>query len=129
MELVLAFVGEYDRYFGEQVRLDLESVVAEPAVLLDLTRVDYIDPSILAEVLQFQKKRKAAKLEPAGVITSRETELSRLLKVVDAHSIFPVFESSEAKLPEGTRAEVRYASPGDTSKETLLLLEESYSAR
>lgn len=125
MDLVLVFGGEYDLDYRDQVRFDLESVADAPALLLDFTRVDYIDRVILDELLHFQKKRKAARLQPAGLVTNPRTDLNRLLKAVGAHSLFPIFESREATLPEGTRAEVRYASAGDTSKETMLLLESS----
>ena len=109
MTVVLVFAGEYDLSCREQLRAELGSVAAKPAVVLDFADVTFIDSTVLTELYRFQQSRQAAELLPVAIVIRSGSAVERLLDIVDARRIFPIFESVCDALPPEAKPDIRQA--------------------
>ena len=88
---------EYDMSNCDELTKVLEPAYNAPNVIVDVTRVEYIDSTCLSKFAIMRKRRGAAGFPPARfVITS--TAVRRLFEVTGFDKIWPVFDSLEVAL-------------------------------
>ena len=91
----MVFSGEYDIGSRDRLRRDLSKLATEGQVVLDLTRVTFIDSTCLAELLRLQQVRDSGGLEPLTVVLKRDGPIYRLLDLVNLTDAWRIVESAE----------------------------------
>jgi anti-anti-sigma factor len=96
--LVVAFdKPEYDIASSDEFFEVLEPTFNHPSVVVDMSRIQYLDSSCLSKLMSMRKRRGEAGFPPARmVITSRTVK--RIFELTGFDKVWPMFDSLEAAL-------------------------------
>jgi anti-anti-sigma factor len=111
MVYVVVFSGDYDVANKVQVRQALRRHESSANLVLDLTKVSYIDSTFLAELLLLEKTRQANGFGPLTIVTPAASPLRRLFDVTGITATLKLVESFDSE--EDPETIVEHASAGD----------------
>jgi anti-anti-sigma factor len=92
MAVLVGFSGEYDISSRDKLRRDLDRLASEADVVLDLTRVTFLDSTCLAELLRLHRLRAGNELKSLTVVLKPGGPIYRLLEVVNLTNVWRVVE-------------------------------------
>ena len=96
---VIQLPGEWDLARREELETLLQPAYDRPLVVIDLSKTEYIDSTVLGALARMRKARVEERgFEPSHIVASREN-IVRLLRIVGFHHIFPTYSS----LPDALR--------------------------
>jgi anti-anti-sigma factor len=78
--VTIVFEGEYDLVAQRGVKEKLDPAIPEPDVVVDLTKVSYLDSACVAELLLFSHARRKRGLPPETIVVVPGT-VARVLEV------------------------------------------------
>jgi anti-anti-sigma factor len=98
---VITFSGEHDLNTTPQLRDKLTAAIQERVpVVVDLSGADFIDSSILGEVLDARHRAEDTGLGFAVVLTNGAPSVGRVLEVTGLDSSLPVHKTRAAAIKE-----------------------------
>lgn len=98
---IIALSGDVDLYYSPQARKQiLKHLKDKRHVLVDLSRVDYIDSSGVASLVEGYQLAREKRLE-FGLVGVSEAAM-RVLQLARLDQVFPIFESVDQRLKAGT---------------------------
>ena len=109
MRTRVVFTGEYDLALKQQLRDELDSLVDEPAVVLDFSDVSYIDSTCVAELMRNRDLRVTRGLRSPTILIKADNRIRRIFEILGLLSAFDFVE----ELPP-SESLVRYACAGGT---------------
>jgi anti-anti-sigma factor len=113
MRTRVVFTGEYDLAVKEQLRDELDSLVDEPAVVLDFSDVSYMDSTCVAELMRNRELRASRGLPPPTIIIKAGNRIRRIFEILGLLTAFDFVE----ELPP-SETQFRYACAGSTDELT-----------
>jgi anti-anti-sigma factor len=113
MRTRVVFTGEYDLAVKEQLRNELDSLVDEPAVVLDFSDVSYIDSTCVAELMRNRDLRASRGLPSPTILIKAGNRIRRIFEILGLLSEFDFVE----ELPPSETL-VRHACAGETDELT-----------
>ena len=87
---VLTFNEDLDLAYRPELRSALQRAVEEPAVILDLSEVSYMDSTAIAELIIFYKQRDCK-----GVAIVVSPSIDKLLSISGLNRLFATYASLE----------------------------------
>lgn len=93
MPHVVTFSGEYDLSCKEELRTQLDALHNEPALVLDLSEVTYLDSSVLSELVRLHDARKKHGFPKEILVIPSGSVVERLFAVVGMAPLFEVVKS------------------------------------
>lgn len=108
----MVFVGKYDVGGKEQLRADLDRLAALPAVVLDLSRVTYIDSTVITELMRLHNLRAERRLVPETIIVGGG-HLKRLFDLLQLDKVFRLVDSGNDLVWDRDSERVHYAFSHD----------------
>lgn len=95
--LILRLEGEWDIYRREELSDQLRPAYTHPNVIVDLSRVEYMDSTGLSAFVRMRNTRKAAGFAPSRfVIVS--PNVRRIFELTGLDNVWPIYDSLEAAL-------------------------------
>jgi anti-anti-sigma factor len=105
---VVVFSGEYDIACMEQLREELDRLVAMERVILDFTDVTYIDSTTVGELVRLHKRR-AENLFERETIVVRNRGVQKIFDVLELRKVFRLVatleEAKDPGAPDATDSE------------------------
>lgn len=92
--LIISLAGDLDIFRKAEIAQTLQPAYARPHVVLDLSRVRYIDSSFIATMVSMRKAR-GAKGFPPKHLAGATFPVKRTLELVHLSHIWPRFETIE----------------------------------
>lgn len=92
--IIVSLDGEFDIDRQHELRETLEPLYAQPYLIVDLSRVDYVDSSCLCEFMRMRSARSDAGARPACFVVD-ERRFGRLFRFLGLDEVFPVVHSLE----------------------------------
>ena len=114
--VLLEFVGELDVALDGEIRTALESVAAAPAVSVDLSRVTYLDSTVLTALVRLRQIRYAAGNREAVRIYGAAPMVRRIFTITQLEDLFEI--APPGKQPPPTRNRVLVLGHGIPASET-----------
>lgn len=112
MALIVTFSGEYDVACKSELRTDLTASALDEPLVLDFSRVSFIDSTCVTELVIASGLRARAGLPPAAIVAP-EGSVKRVLGMLQVNRLFRVVGSlDEAVGGSGQRFAVRAARAG-----------------
>ncbi|HYW53529.1 MAG TPA: STAS domain-containing protein [Dongiaceae bacterium] len=93
---VVRLEGEQDLATRHAVQLAFQQVRNNPRVIVDLTRLRYIDSSVMTEL--FRAESRALALDGKLVIMARNQRLIRLLSIAGLTASTPIVDTMDSAL-------------------------------
>lgn len=116
MAHVVVFAGEYDLNTKRELREKLSHLYSTPDVVLDMSKVRFIDSTFISELLMLVKSRREKTLSRVTIVTQANSMVRRLFEVTGIMPLFNVVESYSSAIDDSGR--VTYAAFG-RSRETV----------
>ncbi|HZY98397.1 MAG TPA: STAS domain-containing protein [Candidatus Baltobacteraceae bacterium] len=91
---IVSLSGEFDIDRQHELRETLEPFYAQPYLIVDLSRVEYVDSSCLCEFMRMRRARSDAGARPACFVVD-ERRFGRLFHFLGLDEVFPVVHSLE----------------------------------
>jgi anti-anti-sigma factor len=96
--LVVAFdKPEYDIASCDEFFEVLEPTFNHPSVVVDMSRIQYLDSSCLSKLMTMHKRRGEAGFPPARIVITSRT-VKRLFELTGFDRVWLIFESLETAL-------------------------------
>ena len=113
MDVVVAvFTGEYDLSHRAILRVELSGLCEQPNLVLDMSAVNYIDSTCIAELVSLQDRRRQAGLPSPGIVLHAPS-VRKLFRILSLGSIFNIATALDEVLPKNsTSVTVWHLSPG-----------------
>lgn len=92
--MVISLAGEWDIYRRKELGVLLESAMAEPRIILDLTGAKYVSSTLIGALIVTHKERMARELPPM-VLAVKSAFVRRLLAATGLEALFTIYESVE----------------------------------
>ncbi len=93
---IVRLTGEHDITTRRDVQLMFQDVRTNPLVIVDLTRLSYIDSSTIDEL--FRAATRAAALDGKLVLVARSQRIIRLLSIAGLTTRTPIVDSLDAAM-------------------------------
>ncbi len=91
---VIALSGEYDVYSVDKLELELVPSLDLPYVVVDFSKVAYIDSTALSLMVKFRKRRAEKGFEPKR-LAGLNASLRHVFKLTQLDTIWPLYEDVE----------------------------------
>lgn len=117
--VVIVFAGEYDLACKEQLRAELDRLVAVPNLVLDLSEVTYLDSTVVTELIRLHKLR-TENHSGRETVVAHAGNIQKLLRIVGLDKAFRLVGALDEALDTDAQAEVRYAFSGTGPARTPL---------
>jgi anti-anti-sigma factor len=108
--IAVAFSGEYDLACRAQLRDEFASVARVPHLILDFTKVTYLDSTIIVELMRLSVLRCEHGCNEAIIVAN--ATVARLFRLVKLETLFRVVDSLEEAVGANDRTEFRCAFAG-----------------
>lgn len=112
--LVVVFAGEYDIASKEQLRSELDTLVPVRNLVLDLSKVTYLDSSVISELLRLHWLRVNIKGDPEAIVV-RDGNVQKVFDTLGLRKVFRIVRSLNEAVVGSIGLEVRYAISGTAS--------------
>lgn len=97
---VVVFSGEYDIARIEQLREELDRLVAMERVILDFTDVTYIDSTTVGELVRLHKRRAENLFERETIVVSHRG-VQKIFDVLELRKVFRIVATLEEAVDPG----------------------------
>jgi anti-anti-sigma factor len=114
--VVMVFSGDYDVACKEQLRGELERLVALQNVVLDFRDVTYIDSTIVSELIRMHKLRAENLFEPEIIFVGNNQNIQWLFDVLQLHKVFRLVSSLEGAVRKGVPVVRSFAGHGSLGR-------------
>ena len=94
---IVSFAGEYTASRQLELRSTLEPTFTAPYAVLDLSRVEYVDPTCICEFIRMRQYRSTNGLRSACFVVDGD-KLGRLFRFLELDEIFTVVHSLDEAL-------------------------------
>lgn len=111
---VVVFSGEYDVACKEQLREELDRLVAFERVVLDFADVTYIDSTTVGELVRMHKRR-AENLFERETIVVRNRGVQKVFDLLELRKVFQLVGTLEEAVEPSVEPTVRRAFSGGGS--------------
>jgi anti-anti-sigma factor len=91
---IVSLSGEFGIDRQHELRKRLEPLYAHPYLIVDLSRVRYVDSACLCEFMRMRQARSDAGARPACFVVD-ERRFGRLFRFLGLDEVFPVVHSLE----------------------------------
>jgi anti-sigma B factor antagonist len=110
--LIIQFSGEYDLSCKEQLRAELDGLSQGRNLILDLSRVTYLDSTFISALVTIYKSRAESGHECETLIIQNQT-VQRLFDVLGLHKVLKIVDSMDAAMGNTSQSpKIREAFPG-----------------
>jgi anti-anti-sigma regulatory factor len=124
--VVVIFAGEYDIACKREMRAELEKLVSVQNVVLDFSRVTFIDSTVIAELIRMHRLRAENLFERETMVVSTWS-LRKMFDLLQLNKVFRRVETLDEGVGENAdEADVRYAFAGDGNGPTSTSLDRTF---
>lgn len=96
--MIIALRGEYDLERQAELRRELEPFYMHPYVVLDLTKIAYVDSTCINEFVRMRRARQVSGVRPACLVVNND-RFGRLFRFLGLDEIFTVVDSLDDAHP------------------------------
>lgn len=96
---VITLEGEWDLSRGNELRRHIERAVAHPRVVLDLSRVSYVDSHCVGMLVRMRTQRVAKGYEPSRLVLPGGN-VNKILGLLGAYTLWSVCDSLDQALAD-----------------------------